>query len=55
MFKWIRSRRPRPEPDIAPEEGEVERDSGEEEYASHSEDEHEVDPTGQTRVKTNGI
>jgi hypothetical protein len=55
MFKWIRSRRPRPEPDIAPEEDEAERDSGEEEYASHTEDEHEVGPSGLTRVKTDDI
>jgi hypothetical protein len=55
MFKWIRSRRPRSEADIAPAEDDVERDSGDEEYAAHTEDEHEISPSGLTRVKTDEI
>jgi hypothetical protein len=55
MFKWIRSRRPRREPDLRPESAEDKRDSGEEEYASHEEDDREVAPDGQTRVKTDHI
>ena len=55
MFKWIRARRPRPEPDLTPEADEVERDSGEEEYASQSEEDREVAPSGLTRVKTDDI
>ena len=38
MFKWIRSRRPRREPDVRPESAEDKRDSGEDEYASQEED-----------------
>ena len=34
MFKWIRSRRPRGEPNLGPESAEDKHDSGEEEYAS---------------------
>jgi hypothetical protein len=55
MFKWIRARRSRPEPDPTPEADEVERDSGEEEYASQAEDDREVAPSGLTRVKTDDI
>jgi hypothetical protein len=54
-FKWIRSRRPRREPDLRPESAEVKRDSGEDEYASHEEEDREVGPDGQTRVKTDHI
>jgi len=55
MFKWIRSRRPRREPDVRPESAEDKRDSGEDEYASHEEEDREVAPGGQTRVKTDHI
>jgi len=55
MFKWIRARRPRPEPNLTPETDEVERESGEEEYASQEEDDREVAPSGLTRVKTDDI
>jgi hypothetical protein len=55
MFKWIRARRSRPEPELTPEADEVERDSGEEEYASQREDDREVAPSGLTRVKTDDI
>ena len=55
MFQWIRSRRRRRERDLRPESAEDKRDSGEEEYASHEEDDHEVSPSGVTRVKTDDI
>ena len=55
MFKWIRSRRPSRDRDLRPESTEDKRDSGEEEYASHEEDDREVAPDGQTRVKTDDI
>ena len=55
MFKWLQSRRGRRNPDVVSEPREVERDSGEEEYESHEEDEHEVGPSGMTRMKTDGI
>jgi hypothetical protein len=55
MFKWLQLRRGRRNPDVVSEPREVERDSGEEEYESHEEDEHEVGPSGMTRMKTNGI
>ena len=55
MFKWIRSRRRRREPDLKPESAEDKQDSGEEEYASHEEDDREVAPSGLTRVKTDDI
>jgi hypothetical protein len=55
MFNWIRSRRRRPDPDRKPESAEDKRDSGEEEYASAEEDDREVSPDGQTRVKTDDI
>lgn len=55
MFEWMRSRRRRHQQDLVPEPQEVERDSGEEEYESQEEDEHEVDPSGMTRAKTDNI
>jgi hypothetical protein len=55
MFKWIRLRRPRRERDLEPESAEDKQDSGEEEYASHEEDDREVAPSGLTRVKTDDI
>jgi hypothetical protein len=55
MFKWIRSRRPGRDPDLRPESAEDKRDSGEEEYASDEEDDREVAPDGQTRMKTDEI
>ena len=55
MFKWFRSRRRRREPDLRPESAEDKQDSGEEEYASHEEEDREVAPDGETRVKTDEI
>jgi hypothetical protein len=55
MFKWIRSRRHSRDRDLRPESAEDKRGSGEEEYASHEEDDREVAPGGQTRVKTDDI
>jgi hypothetical protein len=55
MFKWIRLRRRRREPDVASESAELERDSGEEENSSHEEDDREVAPSGLTRMKTDDI
>jgi hypothetical protein len=55
MFKWIRSRSPRRERDLVPESAEDKQDSGEEEYASHEEDDREIAPSGLNRVKTDGI
>src|SRR6476660_2767487 len=55
MFKWLQSRRGTRNPDMVSEPPEVERDSGEEEYESHEEDEREVGPSGMTRAKTDGI
>jgi hypothetical protein len=55
MFKWLQSRRGRCSPDVVSEPRKIERDSGEEEYESHEEDEREVEPSGMTRMKTDGI
>jgi hypothetical protein len=55
MFEWLRSRRRRSEADLVPETPADRRDSGEEEYESHEEDEHEVGPSGMTRVNTDKI
>jgi hypothetical protein len=55
MFNWIRSLRPRRERDFGPESAEDKQDSGEEEYASHEEDDREAAPSGLTRVKTDDI
>lgn len=55
MFKWIRSRRARGERDLVPESAVDREDSGEEEYASEEEDDREVEPSGQTRIKTDDI
>jgi hypothetical protein len=55
MFKWIRSRRGKRQQDLVPEPQRDERDSGEEEYESHEEDEREVGPSGMTRAKTDNI
>jgi hypothetical protein len=55
MFKWMQSRRDRRRQDSVPEPQQVERDSGEEEYESHEEDELEVGPSGMTRAKTDNI
>jgi len=55
VLKWMRSRLRRREPDSAPAPTEVDRDSGEEEYESHEEDDREVDPSDLTRVKTDKI
>jgi len=55
MFKWLQSRRHGRNPDVVSEPRQVERDSGEEEYESHEEDEREAAPSGMTRMKTDGI
>jgi len=55
MFKWLRSRRRGREPDVVPEPRQVERDSGEEEYESHEEEDREVNPSAMTRAKTDNI
>ena len=55
MFKWIRSRRSSRDPDVRPESAEDKRDSGEDEYASQKEEDREVAPGGETRVKTEDI
>jgi hypothetical protein len=55
MFKWIRSRRPSRNGELTPESAEDKRDSGEDEYDSHEEDDREVAPDGQTRLKTDNI
>jgi hypothetical protein len=55
MFKWIRSRRPSRNGELRPESAEDKRDTGEDEYASHEEDDREVAPDGQTRLKTDYI
>lgn len=55
MFKWIRLRRPSRDRDLRPESAEDKRDSGEEDYASEEEEDREVAPDGQTRVKTDEI
>jgi len=55
MFRWIRSRRAGRDRDRTPESADDKRDSGEEEYAPHEEDDRQVAPDGQTRVKTDDI
>jgi hypothetical protein len=55
MFKWLQSRRRRPQPDPVAEPREDERDSGEEEHESHVEEEREAAPSGMTRMKTDDI
>lgn len=56
MFKWMQSRRRRSrQEDLVPEPQHAERDSGEEEYESHEEEEREVGPSGMTRGKTDNI
>jgi membrane protein DedA with SNARE-associated domain len=55
MFEWMQWRRSRLETAPVPDAAEVDRDSGEEEYASHEEDAREVAPSGMTRVKTDNI
>jgi hypothetical protein len=55
MFKWLRSRRRRDEADPAAAPREDDRDSGEEEYESHEEEAHEIEPSGMTRVKTDEL
>ena len=54
MFKWIRSRRASRDRELRPESAEDKRDSAQE-YASQEEDNREVAPGGQTRVKTDDI
>jgi hypothetical protein len=51
----LQSRRRKRRPDVVPEPHQVERDSGEEEYASQEEDDREVDPSEMTRMKTDNI
>jgi hypothetical protein len=55
MFKWLQSRRRRPQPELVAEPREGERDSGEEDLESHEEEEHESAPSGMTRLKTDDI
>ena len=55
MFKWLQSRRRRPQPDLVAEPREDDRDSGEEEHESHDEEDREVAPSGVTRMKTDDI
>jgi hypothetical protein len=55
MFKWLQSRRRRPQPELVAEPREDERDSGEEELESHEEEEREAAPSGVTRMKTDNI
>jgi hypothetical protein len=55
MFKWLQSRRHRREVHPVAEPRDDDRDSGEEEYESHEEEEHEVAPDGMTRMKTDNI
>jgi len=51
----MQSRRRRRRPDVVSEPHQVERESGEEEYESHVEDDREVEPSELTRVKTDNI
>jgi hypothetical protein len=51
----LQSRRRKRQADVVPEPHQVERDSGEEEYASQEEDDREVDPSEMTRMKTDNI
>jgi hypothetical protein len=55
MFKWIRSRLHQRNLDLVGEPPDGERDSGEEEYESHEEEEREAGPSGMTRVKTDEL
>jgi hypothetical protein len=55
MFKWLQSRRRRPQSELVAEPREDERDSGEEDLESHEEEEHESAPSGMTRLKTDDI
>jgi hypothetical protein len=55
MFKWIRSLLPSRDRDLTPESAEDRRDPGDDEYASQEEEDREVAPDGQTRVKTDNI
>jgi hypothetical protein len=55
MFKWIKSLRRRGEVDSGGEEGAPERDSGDEEYETHEEEEREAAPDGSTRIKTDNL
>jgi hypothetical protein len=55
MFKWLQSRRRRPQQDLVVEPREDERDSGEEERESLEEEEREAAPSGMTKMKTDNI
>ena len=55
MFKWMHLGRRSSEPDLVPESGETDRDTGEDEYESHEEEAREVAPSDMTRVKTDEI
>ena len=48
-------RRRRRQVDVLPEPGQVERDSGDEDYESREEDDREAEPSGMTRAKTDNI
>jgi hypothetical protein len=55
IFKWLQTRRAKRQQDLVGDAQQAERDSGEEEYESEEEFEHEVAPSGMTRVKTDDI
>lgn len=55
MLKWLHSRRRPRQQDSVPEPQQTERDSGEEEYEAHEEEQYEADPSGMTRLKTDNI
>jgi hypothetical protein len=55
MFNWMRRRLGGGEPAAAGQQQADDRDTGEDAYESEKEHEREVGPTGETRVKTDGI
>ena len=55
MFKWLRRRRDARREELAPNQQQGERDSGEEEYESEEELEDEIPPSGITRAKTDNL
>ena len=54
MLEWWRSWRARREQAVRPPQA-TERDSGEDEYETEEEIDQEVGPSGEPRVKTDGI
>jgi hypothetical protein len=55
MFKWMRRRRAGDEPAAVAQSREDDRDTGEDAYESEEEIAREIAPSGETRVKTDGI